>query len=86
MSDRVVGVLVLDGECVEAVAVAPSRRGRGVGTALVDAALARQGRLVAEFDDTVRPFYESLGFAIEPTDDGSDGRFRGMGEDNHGAS
>ncbi|WP_411965093.1 GNAT family N-acetyltransferase [Haloferax sp. YSMS24] len=77
VSGRVVGVLVLDGEYVEAVAVAPSRRGRGIGTALVDAAVAREGRLAAEFDATVRPFYESLGFTIEPAGDASDDRFRG---------
>jgi GNAT superfamily N-acetyltransferase len=78
-SGRVVGALVLDGDYVEAVAVSPSRRGRGVGTELVEAALDRQGRLVVDFDGGVRPFYESLGFAIEPRDDEEiDDRFRGV--------
>ncbi|WP_396610965.1 GNAT family N-acetyltransferase [Haloferax sp. S1W] len=71
---RVVGALVLDGEYVDAVAVSPSRRGRGIGTTLVDAALTRRGRLVADFGEQVRPFYESLGFDIEPAGD----RFRGV--------
>ena len=86
-SDRVVGVLVLDGDYVEAVAVAPSRRGRGIGTALVEGALDRQGRLVAEFDAAVRPFYESLGFAITPAEnDESHDRFRGTIGENYGPS
>ncbi|TVT88606.1 GNAT family N-acetyltransferase, partial [Haloferax volcanii] len=64
-SGRVVGALALDGDYVEAVAVSPSRRGRGVGTQLVRAALDRRGRLVVDFDGGVKPFYESLGFDIE---------------------
>lgn len=76
---RIVGALVLDGDYVEAVAVSPSRRGRGVGTTLVEAALDRQGRLVAEFDAGVSPFYDSLEFAIEPVADGDrTDRFRGV--------
>lgn len=72
--DRVVGVCVLDtiregpGAHVDAVAVARSRRGSGLGTALVEAALDREGRLTAAFDPDVRPFYASLGFAIEERD------------------
>ncbi len=62
---RVVGVLVLDGDRIAAVAVRPGRRGQGVGTALVEAAAARRDRLVAGFDPGVRPFYESLGFDVE---------------------
>lgn len=72
---RVVGALVLDGGHVEAVAVRRSRRGQGVGTALVGAAAARAGRLTADFDPRVAPFYESLGFAV--TERG-DGRLRGV--------
>jgi hypothetical protein len=41
----------------------------------VETALDRLGPLVAEFDDHVRPFYEALGFRIEPI--GSD-RYRGV--------
>jgi len=76
-SDRVVGALALDGDYIETVAVSPSRRDRGVGTQLVRAALGRRGRLVADFDGGVRPFYESLGFDIEERD-GDEGRFRGV--------
>ncbi len=76
-SGRVVGALVLDGDYVDAVAASPSRRGRGVGTELVRAALDRRGRLVADFDGGVRPFYESFGFDIEERD-GGEGRFRGV--------
>jgi GNAT superfamily N-acetyltransferase len=71
---RVVGALVGDGERIEAVAVRPGRRGQGVGRALVEAAVARWGRVVAEFDDGVRPFYESLGFAVTPVGE----RYRGV--------
>ncbi|WP_424007581.1 GNAT family N-acetyltransferase [Haloferax denitrificans] len=82
-SGRVVGALALDGDYIDAVAASPSRRGRGVGTRLVRAALDRRGRLVADFDEGVRPFYEALGFDIEERD-GGDGRgdgerrFRGV--------
>lgn len=58
---------------VDAVAVRRSRRGRGIGSALVNAA-ARRTDLVAEFDGRNRPFYRSLGFEIERI--GPD-RFRG---------
>lgn len=60
---------------VLAIAVRRPHRGRGIGTALLEAAGEREGRLVAEFDASVRPFYESLGFAIrEVGDGGSDER------------
>lgn len=72
---RVLGALVLAGEEIEAVAVRPGRRGQGVGTALVRAAAARRDRLVAAFDADLRPFYEGLGFEVEPT---VDGRCRGV--------
>jgi GNAT superfamily N-acetyltransferase len=74
--DRVLGALVLDGEEIAAVAVRRSRRGQGVGTALVEAAAARRERLVAEFGDRERPFYEPLGFEVGPADE--DGRLRGV--------
>jgi len=76
---RVVGAAVVcphyvrTGVHVEAIAVRPRRRGQGVGTALV-AAIDRRP-LTAEFDADVRPFYESLGFAVRRLDDG---RCRGV--------
>lgn len=73
--DRVLGALVLAGHEVEAVAVRPGRRGQGVGTALVEAAAEREGTLTAEFDEEVRPFYESLGFEVEAL---GAGRCRGV--------
>lgn len=69
--DRVLGALVLEDEVptegarIEAVAVSRRRRGQGIGTALVRAAVDDYGRLVAEFDGDVRPFWESLGFEID---------------------
>ncbi|MFC4552983.1 MULTISPECIES: GNAT family N-acetyltransferase [Halorussus] len=65
-----------DGARVDAVAVRRARRARGIGTALVEAALAREGRLVAEFDPRVAPFYESLNFDVLELDGESD-RLRG---------
>jgi GNAT superfamily N-acetyltransferase len=76
--DRVLGALVLDGEEVLGVAVRRSRRGQGIGTTLVEAAAARRERLVAEFREEVRPFYESLGFEVRPADE--DGRVHGVRE------
>nr|WP_251344382.1 GNAT family N-acetyltransferase [Haloplanus sp. GDY1] len=75
VEDRVVGALVCDGDRVTAVATRRRWRDRGVGTALVSAAARGRERLVAEFDPGVRPFYESLGFEIEPAGDGD--RLRG---------
>jgi GNAT superfamily N-acetyltransferase len=69
VDDPPAGVLVArpaePGAHVEAVAVRTARRGRGLGSALVEAAADRWGRLTADCDPRVRPFYESLGFAIE---------------------
>ncbi|NHN46090.1 GNAT family N-acetyltransferase [Halostella sp. JP-L12] len=77
---NVVGALVLDrrenGAHVEAVAVRRARRGQGIGTALVESAAERAEHLTAVFDPGVRPFYESLGFEIEPADDDGE-RMRG---------
>ena len=69
--DRVVGACVLHDTAagpteIEQVAVHRTRRGRGIGTSLVEAAATRTNSpLVARFREDVRPFYESLGFAIE---------------------
>jgi GNAT superfamily N-acetyltransferase len=58
-----------DGRHVEAVAVGRSRRGRGLGTALLRAARGSvEGRLTADFAASVRPFYESLDCRIETVD------------------
>jgi len=73
---RVLGALVREGDEIVAVAVRPGRRGQGVGSALVEAAVDRWGPLVAEFDERVRPFYASVGFDVERA---GDGRFRGVG-------
>jgi GNAT superfamily N-acetyltransferase len=73
---RVLGTVVLDGDRIAAVAVRRGRRDQGVGTALVEAAADRRDRLVAEFDARVRPFWESLGFDIEPADEPE--RYRGV--------
>jgi len=77
--DRVLGALVLDGDRIVSVAVRRRRRGQGIGTALVERALADREHLVAEFDERVRPFYESLGFDSEPIQ-GTDGRYRATRE------
>ena len=76
---RVVGACVLRGSApgpteIEHIAVHRSRRGRGIGTTLVEAAATRtDGPLVAEFRENVRPFYESLGFEIDvPSEDDSE--------------
>ncbi|QLH79871.1 GNAT family N-acetyltransferase [Halosimplex rubrum] len=68
-----------DAAHVDAVAVRRRRRGQGIGRALVSAAAGRYDRLVAEFGAGVRPFYESLGFEIEPLD-GERDRYRGVSD------
>lgn len=64
------GALVLDGNEVVQIAVRRRRRGQGIGTALVHEAMGAvaddHSHLIAEFDAAVRPFYEALGFEIEP--------------------
>ncbi len=67
--ERVLGALVLSGHRIDAVAVRRRRRGQGIGSALVEAAGERRDRLTAEFDADLRPFYEGLGFTVEPTDE-----------------
>lgn len=67
---------------VDAVAVRRARRAQGIGSSLVRAASERHQQLTAEFDASVRPFYESLGFEIESVEEGGKGadRFRGRYE------
>jgi len=79
----ILGALVLvpreSGAHIDAVAVRRARRAQGVGTSLVRAAAERRGRLTAEFDPGVRPFYESLGFDMSIVEGDSDrlrGRYR----------
>lgn len=91
--DRVLGACVVvpggadgdpeSGAYLEAIAVRRRRRGQGIGTALVEAARERWGRLTADFDGRVREFYESVGFDVTAreevgSDDGQGGRFRGV--------
>jgi len=59
---------------ISAIAVHPRQRDRGIGSTLIEAALERADAVTANFDADVRPFYESLGFEIEPL---VEGRFRG---------
>ena len=74
-SAPILGALVLDGEEILAVAVRRRRRGQGIGSALVEAALEDRDELVAGFDERVRPFWKGLGFEIEDAEDA--GRYRG---------
>ncbi|MFD1565276.1 GNAT family N-acetyltransferase [Haloarchaeobius amylolyticus] len=80
-TDRILGTVVLEplerksGAHVGAVGVRRRHRGRGIGSALIETALEREGRLTVRFDDGVRPFYERLGFSIEPIDEQ---RYRGI--------
>lgn len=81
---RVLGTAVLepgeDGAHLESIAVRRARRGQGIGSALVGRARERHGTLTAECDPDLRPFYESLGFELEPAEDG---RLRGTTESEH---
>ncbi|WP_436346309.1 GNAT family N-acetyltransferase [Natronorubrum sp. FCH18a] len=73
--ERILGTVVLEsrdgvhGAHVSAIGVRRRHRGKGIGRALMERALERERRLTVRFDDGVRPFYEALGFAIEPIDD-----------------
>ncbi|EMA55127.1 MULTISPECIES: GNAT family N-acetyltransferase [Halococcus] len=80
VDDRVLGACVLDDQEITTIAVRRARRDQGIGTRLVETAAehhtANDAPLIAWFDAPVRPFYTSLGFAIEPADE--PGRFRGQ--------
>lgn len=65
----ILGALVVVEETIAAVAVRPGRRGQGIGTSLVETALDRYGNLDVAFDERVRPFWESLGIAVESIED-----------------
>ncbi|WP_458190094.1 GNAT family N-acetyltransferase [Haladaptatus sp. NG-WS-4] len=73
------GVAVMEsrefGARIDSIAVMRSRRAQGIGSDLVEAARERYGTLTAEFDPSVRAFYESLAFDVEPV---ADGRLRGV--------
>jgi GNAT superfamily N-acetyltransferase len=65
---RVVGVLVLDGDLVDQLYVAPEAQGRGVGSRLL--ALAKERRpeglrlWVFVTNTAARAFYEARGFVV----------------------
>jgi GNAT superfamily N-acetyltransferase len=71
---RLLGAAVLDGENqpshIDAIAVRRARRGQGIGSELVAAAVEREGVLTADFAPRVQPFYESLEFDIEAMEKG----------------
>lgn len=62
---------------IDVVGVRRRRRGQGIGGALVQAAAKEYDRLTAAFDQGVRPFYESLGFTVEPAESEGTDRYRG---------
>lgn len=73
---QILGVLVIDGDEIIAIAVRRHRRDQGIGTALVEAVRGEREELVADFDEDVRPFWESLDFEVEPRAEPD--RFRGV--------
>lgn len=70
---RVVGLLVLESDCVDQLYVEPSETGRGIGSALLDVAKRERpaGLKLWTFqaNEGARRFYERHGFvAVERTD------------------
>jgi len=64
--DWVIGALVLREGHIEGVAVRREYRGRGIGAALVEAAVVDEGgTITADFRAGVRGFWKSLGFEVE---------------------
>ncbi|NHX34899.1 GNAT family N-acetyltransferase [Halolamina sp. R1-12] len=64
--DWIVGALVLRDGHIEGVAVRRERRGQGIGSALVEAAVLDEGSTVtADFRAGVRGFWKDLGFEVE---------------------
>ncbi|MFW6018902.1 MAG: GNAT family N-acetyltransferase [Halapricum sp.] len=76
---RVLGAVVAlpadRGVRIDGIAVRKRRQGNRLGSMLVETLLDRHGRVVAAFDDRVRPFYESLGFDVTNV---APGRYRGV--------
>lgn len=62
----ILGAIFLAGNQITAIAVRPGRRGQEIGTVLVDACAGRHDKLLARFDPSVRPFWESVGFEVKP--------------------
>lgn len=79
--ERLIGACVLDSTNdptrILAVAIRPRRRDTGIGSSLLESVCERVGPVTAEFDEAVCPFYETLGFDIEPIDQD---RYRGWRE------
>jgi len=65
--EAVEDVMWPDSSYISAVAVSKTRRGRGIGRLLIEAAVdwAAPRPLSATFDERVRPFYTACGFDIE---------------------
>ena len=64
--DWVVGALVVRDGHIEGIAVRRERRGEGIGSALVEAAVADEnGTVTADFRAGVRQFWKELGFEVE---------------------
>lgn len=64
--DWVIGALVMREGHIEGVAVRREHRGRGIGAALVQAAVVDEGGTVtADFRAGVRGFWKSVGFEVE---------------------
>ena len=64
--DWIVGALVVRDGHIEGVAVRRKRRGEGIGSALVEAAVADEdGTVTADFRAGVRGFWKDLGFEVE---------------------
>ena len=60
---RLCGAHLNAGRHVEAIAVRPSHRNRGVGRAMLKEMADRRGPLTASCREQVRPFFESLGWS-----------------------
>lgn len=63
--DRPLGFLVMDGEMIDALFVDPAVHGRGIGTLLLDHALALAPNAIVDASEQASnalPFYEARGF------------------------